>query len=308
MAKFKDILDQVGSDVLTEETKTAIAEAFNGAVTEAVKAKVELEVKEALQEQNLDHAQKLQKVLETIDEDHCSKFKKVVQKIDEDHSVKLKNVIKHYEKLLKEEAETFKKNMVEEISNYVELYIDKTVPARQIAEACENTRAKNILEEMKKLLSIDEEYINENIREALQDGKSTIGKLQRELNEAVKENVKLAKEMSFIKSDLILEKKTQHMAADKKNYVRKILADKSPDYITENFEYVIEMFERDDDVKTDLIVEEAKRETEASKIKTLPKSELINEMNKEIKNEDTVADTGVNAYLTEMSRKDKFYK
>jgi 3-methyladenine DNA glycosylase AlkC len=308
MAKFKDILDQVGSDVLTEETKTAIAEAFNGAVTEAVKAKVELEVKEALQEQNLDHAQKLQKVLETIDEDHCSKFKKVVQKIDEDHSVKLKNVIKHYEKLLKEEAETFKKNMVEEISNYVELYIDKTVPARQIAEACENTRAKNILEEMKKLLSIDEEYINENIREALQDGKSTIGKLQRELNEAVKENVKLAKEMSFIKSDLILEKKTQHMAADKKNYVRKILADKSPDYITENFEYVIEMFERDDDVKTDLIVEEARRETEASKIKTLPKSELINEMNKEIKNEDTVADTGVNAYLTEMSRKDKFYK
>jgi 3-methyladenine DNA glycosylase AlkC len=308
MAKFKDILDQVGSDVLTEETKTAIAEAFNGAVTEAVKAKVELEVKEALQEQNLDHAQKLQKVLETIDEDHCSKFKKVVQKIDEDHSVKLKNVIKHYEKLLKEEAETFKKNMVEEISNYVELYIDKTVPARQIAEACENTRAKNILEEMKKLLSIDEEYINENIKEALQDGKSTIGKLQRELNEAVKENVKLAKEMSFIKSDLILEKKTQHMAADKKNYVRKILADKSPDYITENFEYVIEMFERDDDVKTDLIVEEARRETEASKIKTLPKSELINEMNKEIKNEDTVADTGVNAYLTEMSRKDKFYK
>ena len=304
MPKFKEILDQMGKDVLTEDSKTAIVEAFETMVQEKTKEMIELEVKEALQEQNNDHAQKLQKLLTVVDEDHCNKFKKVMKVINEDHTGKLKQVVKHYEKLLKEEAETFKQNMVEEISNYVELYIGKTVPARQIAEACENSRAKNILEEMKKLLSIDEEYINENIREALQDGKSTITNLQKELNEVVKENVKLNKQMAAVQADLLIEKKTQHMSHDKKNYVRKILSEKSPDYISENFDYVIEMFERDDETKTDLIVEEARRETVASKITTVPKSEIVNEINKN-ENKDS---NGVSSYLTEMSKIDGKYK
>ena len=226
----------------------------------------------------------------------------VMEKLDKEHSAKLKNVVNHYEKLLKEEAEGFKKSMVDEISNYIELYIDKTIPARQIAEACENSRAKKIVEQMKSILAIDEDYINENIREALQDGKKTITTLHKELNEAVKENVKINRALSAVKADLILEKKTQHMSRDKQSYVRKILSEKSPEYISENFDYVVEMFERDDDVKTDLLVEEAKKETEASKIKSVPRSEILSESITDDKGGNEVS-----SYLTEMSKIDNGY-
>ena len=305
--KFKEVLDKMGGNVLTEETKSAIAEAFDTAVSERVKDRMQIEITEALKKQNTDHAAKLQKLLTVIDEDHSGKLQKVVKRIDEDHAVKFKKVINHYEKLLKEEAGKFKDSLVNEISNYVELYIDQAIPAKQIAEACENTQAKNIINEMKKLLAIDEEYVTENVREALEDGKSAITNLHKELNEAVKENVKLNQQLKSAKADLILEQKTQHMEEKKSKFVRRLLNDKSPEYITENFDYVVEMFDRNEDEEAETQAQSARAKAVSNHVR-VPKSELINEKVEDNNNVEDSSLIGVNAYLTEMVSQEKRYK
>jgi len=300
MNKFKEILNQVSDDVLTEETKTAIISAFDEAVNSRVDERVQLEVQEALTQLDEDHSKKLEALLEQIDEDHSKKLQKVVKKIDEDHVEKLQQIVERYESMMKTEAEGFRNQLVDEISNYMELYIDKMIPMKQIAEATENAQAKNIVEEIKKLVSIDEEFITNNIKEALEEGREKINTLHKELNEAVKENVKLNQNLKSVKADLILEQKTKNMPAQKKNYIVKMLDSKSPEYITENFDYVVEMFEKAESDEVEVLTEEAKKESASVKVAP-PASELIDESVTDSQEE---SNNGSLDYLSELKRLD----
>ena len=91
--KINEVLDQIGSDVLSEETKKLLSAAFDEGVTTQVNEKIELEVKNAIQRLDEEHATQLEILLETIDKDHTSKLQAVLQKIDEDHTQKLKYYI-----------------------------------------------------------------------------------------------------------------------------------------------------------------------------------------------------------------------
>lgn len=293
-----EIIKNLGDDVLTEDSKKAIVEAFELAVDAKVDQKlderVKLEVENAIQQLDEDHSAKLQELLEAIDKDHTEKFKKVLIKVDGDYAEKLQNVINKYEGMLKEEAIKFRDQLVGEISNYIELYVDKLIPAEQISEACENIQAKKIVDGIKKLVSVDEEFISDNIREALQDGKSTIDTLRQELAEAVKVNVKLNQENKSVKSQLILEKKTAAMADDKKAYIMRVLKEKSPEDVNENFDYVVEMFERDEADAAEIITEQAKASV-ASKNVEVPKSEIEDDIVSK-------SESSVEGYLKELKR------
>jgi hypothetical protein len=299
--KLEDIMKSIGNDVLTEDSKKTILEAFESIVNEKVNQRVALEVETAVKRVDEDHYQKLQKLLEAIDEDHTNKFKKVMIKMDSDYASKLQTVSEKYQAMVEKEAIEFREQLINEISNYIELYIEKIIPSKQIQEACENTKAKAIVEKMKKLVSVDESFINNNIKEALEDGKSTIDSLRKELNEAVKENIKINQELKKIGADLVLEKKTANLTNDKKSYVMRVLGNKSPEYISENFDYVVEMFERDDSEKMEVITEEATKKVKSKSVDT-PKSQIENKIIEENVNED---DSSVKNYLTVLKSQDR---
>jgi len=269
---FKEVIEKIGSDVLTDDSKKMIVESFENTVKARVDERIQLEKDELVKKIDEDHSQKLQKLLEAIDTDHTAKLQKVVAKIDEDHTAKLQEVINKYETLLKEEAVKLRDSLVTELSNFIDLYIDKTIPKAKIEEACVNTQAKNILDEMKKLLAVDEEYVNDNIKQALVDGKTIIDGLRKELNEAVQENVKINKELSTQKAELVLEKKTSPFIGKKREYVMRVLRGKSPEYVNENFSHVVEMFEKSEKEQVEILKESATKESVSSKL-DLPKSE-----------------------------------
>jgi hypothetical protein len=164
---IKELIQNIDPEIISEETATAVAEAFNRAVDEKVQTRVELEVKNALIKIDEDHAAKLQKLIEAIDTDHTNKLQQVVDSINENHAQKLRTVIRKYDKLVEEKAQQFSSKLVGEISNYLDLYLEKAVPSLQLEEAVANTYAKNTLQKIKQLISIDPEYINENVKNAL---------------------------------------------------------------------------------------------------------------------------------------------
>lgn len=283
---------------LTDETKKALTEAFESAVSARVNERVDLEVKNAVEKIDEAHGAKLKELMEAIDKDHTAKFKKAFSHIDQDHSKKLMKVAEHYEGIIKKDASKFRDELVGHISDYMDLYLEKAIPADDMKAAVENTSARRILESIKQLVSVDEEYIDNNIREALADGKTIIDDLRGKLNTALKENVEINKKLNTIQGELLIEQKTSAMSDEKKSYVKKLLGSKGPEYIKENFNYVVEMFERSDDIDNEVLVEKAKTKVVSEKIDTPVVSEAVEQ--KAVSDE--VAPVG--GYLSELKAQD----
>ena len=213
------ILKEATKDLLSEETLKAISTA----VEQKAEEKTTLAVESALIQQDEEYSAKLEKVLEAIDADHTQKLTKIVtridevhskqfatalRKIDEDHSAKLEKLVKLYEGALKGGAEEFKKSVVDNVSSYLELYIDKAIPAQQIQEATQNTRNSKIVDQIKRLVSLDETFINENVKEALLDGKKQIDEAIAKSVESQKNAQLLNEKVQKLEANLLLEKKT----------------------------------------------------------------------------------------------------
>jgi len=286
---LSSILKNIDSNVLNEETATAIAEAFTSAVDEKVNAKISLELESALSKQDDEHASKLEKLLEAIDNDHSEKLETVVEAINLSHTSKLEKLVSYYRAALNEKAENFSNKVVEEISNFLDLYLEKAIPQVQLDEAVANTTAKQQLEQIKNILAFDPSSLNEDVKNLISQGKNKIDELQAQLNESYNENLTLTHQLTNAKSALLLEEQTKGMRSTKKNFIIKILSDKAPEYISENFNYVVEMFEREDKETSASLVEEAKQ-TSVSKDARVPAS-VISESKKEVNNP-------VSGYLT----------
>jgi len=287
---FKEILKEQFKDLVTEETLTTVYEAFEQAVNEKatqkaeqiseeklteqnekLQEKISLEVEAALLKVDEDHSEKLQKLVESIDADHTAKLQKLIEAIDTDHTAKLQKVLKKideshtemlqkvidkYENALVAEAKEFRDNMVSEVSNYLDLYLTKTVPTEQISEAVSNIQAKKTIDAIRDLVAIDENYIDGEVKEALQDGKKIIDSLKKELNEAVSTNTELNHKLNEVEANLLLEQKTKELPASAMKYVTKLLKGKSAEYIQENFQYVVDMHERELSEKVETSKEE----------------------------------------------------
>ena len=235
---IEQILGSIGKDILSEEVKKSIATMFTEAVDAKVKSQAQLLVEAELAKMDDEHSQKLTNLIEAIDEDHTNKFKQVIQKLDEAHTAKLQLVIEKYEKELKEGAEKLHTDIVAKISNYLDLYLTETIPSTHLKEAVENIRARKMLEEIKKIVAIDPEFISENFKEALKDGHDTIEKLRGELNSKIKESVEINQQLINTKATLMLEQKTKDLPKNKKDYVIKLMENKKPEEIEANFKFV----------------------------------------------------------------------
>jgi hypothetical protein len=312
---FKSILKEQFKDLITEETLTAVHEAFEQAVNEKAEQRAELAVEAAttkldedhaakleslIESIDSDHTAKLQKLVETIDFDHAQKLKAVLTKIDEDHTAKLETVVGKYETTLKEEAESFRSRLVDEISNYMDLYLEKVVPTSQVNEAVENIRSRKVLDEIRKLVGINEEFINGEIKDALIDGKTTIDSLKKELNEALEANTAINAKLQNAEAKILLEEKTKDMPESTKAYVSKLLRGKSPEYIQENYQYVVEMFEKE----TSEQVEDAKEKVTRRIVEAVDRPEATEAQEEVISTPIVENQSPVGGYLNEMKKLD----
>ena len=114
--------------------------------------------------------------------------------------------------------------------------------------------------------------------------------------EKIKE-VELLEKLKVNETAILLEQKTKGMPTSKKEFVFNLLNDKDSSYIEENFNYVVEMFERSEEEKATDLVEEAKKKA-VSRSASLPKEKVVEE-SKAIETEDLAP---VSGYLNELKR------
>jgi hypothetical protein len=296
---IKSILEKLDKEVLSEETATAIAEAFEIAVNEKVDSRIKLEVESATSKIDTDHASKLEKLIEAIDTDHTDKLEKVVNAINEDHTEKLNAIVNFYRKALNEKADEFSLKLVDQVSKFIDIALEKAIPQAQLNEAVSNVYARKKLDEIRSLVGIDQDHVDGTIKKAISEGKSKIDNLADKLNESYKDNEVLLNKIKEIESKSLLEEKTHGMNLAKKDFVYKLLNDKESSYIQENFNYVVEMFERSEEESATSLVEEAKQKAQTLDAKVPSPSVLVEESNKSNK----VNSRLVSEYLSELTRK-----
>jgi hypothetical protein len=313
MNDITNLLKEATKDLLSEESLKAIAEA----VEKKAEEKVQLAVESALVKQDEEYANKLEKVLEAIDADHtekldkivarideshAAKFQHVMQTLDETHSVKLVKLVKLYENALKNEAEQFKNTLVEQLSNYIDLYIDKAIPAEQIREATENARSRKIVNEVKRLVGLSDEFVNESIKEALLDGKKQIDEANARTSEVEKQLKLITEKAAVAEKNLFLEKKLENFPAAKKEYMQRVLSEKSLSSIKENFNYVSEMYDKKESDDVEVLRESTSPKSKGVDVGT-EKKETLNESKSFSSADVDGADFVAKAYVSELTKK-----
>ncbi len=245
----KEKLPKDIEEVLTNESVEAIETAF--------KEKLELSVEAALTQQDDLYAEKLETLVASIDKDHAQKMERLVEAVDTNNAKKLAKVVAMYEGQLNEEAASFKEALVESISNYIEEYVDEAIPAEAIMEATRNKEALNVLSNLRNTLAVDSSLMAESVKTAIVEGKSEIDELKAEIAELKSNNQTLTESYNEAKSAAFLESRTAKFTAKKAAYLKKVLSDKTPRFIEENFEYTARLFDRKEKEQMEVIREEA---------------------------------------------------
>ena len=288
MSNITDILKEAAKDVLTEETLQAIEGTFNEQLDSKAEERSKIAVEAALNEQDEKYAAKLETLLEAIDKDHCRKLERVVESLDKDRTNKLKQVIKKYQTELNTEATTLRDNVVESVSDYLDSYIDEAIPTASIQEAVKNKKALGILESFRKTLGVDLALANETIRDGVVDGKNRLDESAKRVNELTNQRNLLAEELVELKKTNFLNEKTKSFDEKKTNFLTKTFRGKDLEFIKENFDYAVKMFEKKHTEALEVLKEDA-----------IQKSELKNDINQKLTTESKVVS---NPYIDELSR------
>lgn len=250
---IKKILSEATDGALNEEVLSEIENVFEQKVND----RVEIHVENALNEQDELYTEKLKELVEKIDLDHTSKLTTVVEALDNDRAEKLKVVIEKYEKALNEEAKNFQEDLVENISNYIDVYLEEKIPSESVAEAVKNTKAVKVLEGLRNHLAVDSALEKQSIKSAVIDGKNQINEASSKLESVTKENAVLKEELDAIKTSLVIEQKTANLDTREKKYMKKALQGKSLEYINENYDYTLKLFKRKESDRLETLKEEA---------------------------------------------------
>ncbi len=255
-------LKEATKDILTEDVLKEIETAFD----QAVESKAMIHVEKALNEQDEDYAKKLETLVEAIDADHTKKLQAVVEAIDTDRAQKLQSIVRKYENALVKEANEFKSTLIDQVSNYLDLYLEEKLPLADIQEAVNNKKADNVLNEIRNMLSVDMALAKESIKHAVVDGKTRLDEAANQLEAATKQVNNLKAKLHSTEAELVLEKRISPLDEEERSYMKKMLSGKSVQFINENFDYTLGLFNKSEEERLSALKNEAVIETVSSSV------------------------------------------
>lgn len=241
-----NLLESITKDVLSDEHKTQIKEAFNSAIDTKAKELFDSKVKDLEEvyaekvqkfanQIDENHATAMEELVETIDKDHTKKMNVLIRELDKSYVERLKAVKEHYENSLVKEVDNFKNTLLETVEKWIELKIDESIPAQVFHEAAQN-------------------FVN-----------------KQKVNESVK-----APKKSIIAS------LTAKLPKDKALYVESKLNGKSESFVKRNFNFVCEMFDKKQQKEKEMLTEAARKVTINSRKELLAENESEMSENKEV--------------------------
>jgi len=261
---IEQLLKEATKDTLSEDNLNKIVEAIDlkaqELVTENTK-KNDLKLESALAKQDSDYAGKLKKLLEHLDVDHTSKMKMLVEGIDKKNTKRLRQLIAKYKTSYVKESKKFKDDLVNKVDKYFDIVVEEQIPKQELTKAVENTRSRQLLEQIGKIIGMDKVNQTQIVREGIMDAKKTISKQVEELAQLKKERKELLIEKVSVYRSQLIEEKSQGLPKVKKEYLKRVLANKPIDFIKENFDYTLQFFDENENETNERLEASARSKT-----------------------------------------------
>lgn len=256
-----ELLKESTKNTLSEENLQKIEEAIKAQAKEIAKGEYELKLEAALAKQDTEYADKLETFLEEIDNDHTQKLQTLIEGIDTQHYSMLQDVIRKYKTEYLAECKNFKDSLVNKIDKFFDIVIEDQIPKKELMEAVENTRSKMLVEQIAQMIGLEKVQQNKLVKEGISEAKAKLELLKEENEKLKSERKKLISEKVEVKRREILAEKTQGLPKVKKQYIEKVLGNKSLDFIKENFDYTLELYDEEEVSNLRSLKEEAKQKT-----------------------------------------------
>lgn len=254
MNKITDFFSEEVRNILTDDSLTAIQEAFDARVDEIRDS--------ALEEQDALYAEKLELLVRTLDHKHTQMFKQVLEQHEADKTAKLAKFAKLSKRREDNDLRKFKKTLVESVGAFIDEFISETISTDDLAQAVNNKSAFSIVQNLRQILSVDSAMMNESICGAITEGKERIDSLQGE-NEKLKKQLNLlAEQNETFEKEVLLEKELSGFKASKKDFMKKAFKGKGLTYIKENLDTVSRLFDRQEKKQLQTLKESALGERE----------------------------------------------
>ena len=214
------------------------------------------------------HGAMLEQVLDKIDGEHCGKLELVLEALDEKHAEMLRNVINaidddHTEKLQKLHdvvTESKDEQLVDKLSMYLKTYLEEVSPTAGMVDAAKLERYTKMFESIKQLLFVNDDYVQTEIKEALEDAKAQIDESNKKVDALMFEKVALNEKLEDKKAKAVLEAKLAKSPAKMRAHCEATFKGASAEEIEEKFQTVIEAFEADEKERREQIIDESKTE------------------------------------------------
>jgi len=244
-----------------------------------------------LTRQDIDATNKVKQLLEDINTNHENKLEALREELDIYATEKLEQVVEHYENLLNSSSvtrsEITKDKLASYVSDFLDTFLEETIPTSKLIKEAKLDKLEQTFDNMKKLLMIDDDYIQEEVKEAVLDAQLIIESKEKEVNDLIAEQIKITKKLNKIEAQQLLEQKTNRLDPKLKSYMLTRFNESSKETIEETFDEAIKAFKSSEKQR----LAEARKEAEE---KSVVKPKVIVEevkLDKEIKKQDSIMES-----------------
>ena len=152
--------------------------------------------------------------------------------------------------------------LIEALSDIVDTYVESALPEPLLVDMERAQKLEETFNKMKKMLFVNEEFVQKEIVESVQDAQNIIKQKDDKINELIKEQIELNKKVNKIEVASLLAEKTKGMSPKLKAYINTRFSDASIDVIEESLDEACKVFEREEMHR----LEEARRDAEEQSI------------------------------------------
>jgi hypothetical protein len=206
-----------------------------------------------------DHAEKFENVLSKIDEEHTNKLTQIMSKIDEDHTQKLQEIIEMYENSSVE-------NLVESVDGFLDTYLEEIKPKETLVNEARLHKLETMFDNMKSILTVNDNYIQEEVKEAIYDAHTIIEEKDNAIDKLMLEKVQLKRQIKNIKEETnneleryeakkLLESKIENCSPKMSTYLKLCFKNASVNEIEEKIDEAVDAFKETEKEQRQLILE-----------------------------------------------------
>lgn len=275
---------------LSEESLKKVEEKINQVIESKVSERVQLAVESAQANFDAEANKDLDKLVVKIEEAHKLMAMKAMKSLKENYNNKLSKVRNYYRNKVDREANLFKKNLVENLSNYIDSRIDKAMPYQEVKEAFRNNTAMKVLESFRQILNVGDakENAKNMLKKPILEAKQMIAESNKKNNTLAKKNKELAAKLDESNKQLYLEKKMKGLDADSRSFMVRVMKNASLDFIKENFDYALSQHKEKLNEEKEVLKQRALSNPNRKRVKNVSRSMLVEHNTNRFSREDGI--------------------